>query len=65
MVKKSKVAGRLAHIAIELGEYDMPTSFVKPQALADFFADYRDSPEVVKNEVLVEMCGMEVKKAQK
>lgn len=66
VIKKPNIVGMLAHIIIELREYDikfMPRSFVKAQALADFVAKFGDSLEVVDNEDTVEVCNMEIKKA--
>lgn len=66
MLKKLKLVVKLAHIAIELGEYDikfMPRSYVKTQALVDFVVKFIDSLEVVDNEGTIDVCNMEVKKA--
>lgn len=53
MLKKLEVLGRLAHIMIELGDYDikyMPRSYVKSQALAYFVGKFINSPRVNHNE---------------
>lgn len=43
----------------------MPRSFVKAQFLANFTAEFSESLEVVNNEDMVEVYGMEVNKAHK
>lgn len=55
---KPKIVARLAHIAIELGEYDInfiSRSSVKDQAMEKFVAKFSDSPKVINFEGL-EKC---------
>lgn len=54
----------LAHIVIELGEYDIkfiPRSSIKAQTFVDLIVKFSHSLEVINNEDVVEVHNMEVK----
>lgn len=64
VLAKPNVAGRQAHIAIELEEYDinyMPWISIQSQALSNFVVEFSDSSKVTSNENLDKVYGVGVK----